>query len=66
MTFLFETVRANGHRNPCARLTLDEVDDDSPRPAIDPMLNPPPGWELRPGWISGLRERAYEGSRAGR
>ncbi|RSN13626.1 hypothetical protein DMC63_27030 [Streptomyces sp. WAC 05977] len=66
VTFLFETVRANGHRNPCARLTLDEVDDDSPRPAIDPMLNPPPGWEPRPGWISGLRERAYEGSRAGR
>ncbi|MFE6612477.1 hypothetical protein [Amycolatopsis sp. NPDC057786] len=66
VTYLVETVRANGHRKPCATLTLREVDDDSPRPAFDPMLNPPPGWELRPGWLSGLRERAYEGSREGR
>ncbi|WP_410646621.1 hypothetical protein [Amycolatopsis sp. cmx-4-54] len=66
VTFLVETVRANGHRTPCARLTLHEVDDDSPRPAFDPMLNPPPGWELRPGWLTELRERAYEGSREGR
>lgn len=66
VTYLVETVRANGRRNPCAKLTLHEVDEDSPRPAIDPMLNPPPGWELRPGWLTGLRERAYEGSREGR
>ncbi|QXV62855.1 hypothetical protein [Amycolatopsis sp. TNS106] len=66
VTYLVETVRANGHRKPCATLTLHEVDDDSPQPAFDPMLNLPPGWELRPRWLTGLRERAYEGSRKGR
>ncbi|MGW5704532.1 hypothetical protein [Amycolatopsis japonica] len=66
VTYLVETVRANGHRKPCATLTLHEVDEDAPRPAFDPMLNAPPGWELRPRWLTGLRERAYEGSREGR
>ncbi|MFD5244289.1 hypothetical protein ACFWIW_07085 [Amycolatopsis sp. NPDC058340] len=66
VTFLVESVRANGHRKPCATLTLYEVDEDAPRPAFDPMLNAPPGWEPRPRWLTGLRERAYEGSREGR
>ncbi|OKK01020.1 hypothetical protein [Amycolatopsis sp. CB00013] len=66
VTYLVETVRANGHRKPCATLTLHEVDQDASRPAFDPMLNAPPGWELRPRWLTGLRERAYEGSREGR
>lgn len=66
VTYLVETVRANGHRKPCATLTLHEVDQDASRPAFDPMLNTPPGWELRPRWLTGLRERAYEGSREGR
>ncbi|EME62671.1 hypothetical protein [Amycolatopsis decaplanina] len=66
VTYLFETVRANGHRKPCATLTLHEVDEDASRPAFDPMLHPPRGWEPRPGWLAGLRERAYEGSREGR
>jgi len=66
VTYLFETVRANGRRKPCATLTLHEVDEDSARPAFDPMLHRPRGWEPRPGWLAGLRERAYEGSREGR
>ncbi len=66
VTYLVETVRANGHRKPCATLTLREVAEDSSRPAFDPMLHPPRGWEPRPGWLAGLRERAYEGSREGR
>ncbi|UMP04666.1 hypothetical protein [Amycolatopsis sp. EV170708-02-1] len=66
VTYLVETVRANGHRKPCATLTLREVDEDAPRPAFDPMLNAPPGWEPRPRWLTALRERAYEGSREGR
>jgi hypothetical protein len=33
---------------------------------FDPVLNCPPGWELRPGWLHTIRELAYEGSRRGR
>ncbi|GAA5117479.1 hypothetical protein GCM10023339_28390 [Alloalcanivorax gelatiniphagus] len=35
------------------------------RPAFDPVLHPPVGWELGPAWLASLRERAYIGSRAG-
>ncbi len=66
VSFLLETVRANGHRKPCGTLVLHSVDEDAEGPAFDPMLNHPRDCELRPGWLNVLRERAYEGSRAGR
>lgn len=34
--------------------------------SFDPVLNTAPGVELRPGWLAGLRVRAYRGSRSGR
>lgn len=45
---------------------VQEFAGDASRPAFDPMVNHPVGWELRPRWLTGLRERAHTGSRAGR
>lgn len=66
LRFTLEAVSADGIRRPCAALTLQEVADDAARPAFDPMVNHPAGCELRPGWLTRLRESAYQGSRAGR
>jgi hypothetical protein len=66
MRFTLEAVSTDGIRRPCATLTLQEVAEDAARPAFDPMVNHPVGCELRPGWLTRLRESAYRGSRAGR
>ena len=39
---------------------------DQQRPAFDPMLHRPEAWRLVPSGLARLRERAYDGSRAGR
>jgi hypothetical protein len=35
------------------------------RPAFDPVLHPPAGWRLVPGFVARLRARSYAGSREG-
>lgn len=34
--------------------------------SFDPIRNHPVGWRLGPGWLAGIRESAYVGSRRGR
>ncbi|MGW1346718.1 hypothetical protein ACWCOV_37090 [Kribbella sp. NPDC002412] len=46
------------------RLSLRERVDDGGL-VFDPVLNHPPGALPAPGWLRGLRERAYSGSRQG-
>ena len=59
-------VRVTGRRGDAQTgrlvLTGPVVDDVS----FDPVLNPPAGWRLVPGWISSVRATAYVRSRAGR
>jgi hypothetical protein len=66
LRFVLRTGREDGRWCDSAVLTVREVADDAPRPSFDPMVNHPVGWELHPRWLTGLRERAYTGSRAGR
>jgi hypothetical protein len=51
-----------------ATLTLHTVlpDAEADRLAFDPMRNCPPTLRMSPRWFSRMRERAYQGSRAGR
>ncbi len=59
---------ARGGWLPAARLTLHAVlsAGEAGRTSFDPVLNRPAGWEPVPGWLAGLRESAYRGSRSGR
>jgi hypothetical protein len=51
-----------------ARLMLHTVlaSAEADRVAFDPMTNQPPELRMSPRWLSRMRERAYQGSRAGR
>jgi hypothetical protein len=53
---------------PLARLTLSNVIDagQADDVSFDPVMNTAPGLALYPGWLAGLRARAYHRSRAGR
>jgi hypothetical protein len=64
LRFALRTGREDGRWCDSAELTLTEIGGDAP--SFDPMLNHPDGLEFAPGWLAGLRERAYAGSRSGR
>jgi hypothetical protein len=64
LRFVLRTGRQDGRWCDSAELTLGEAGGDAP--AFDPMLNRPDCLEPAPEWLARLRERAYEGSRAGR
>jgi hypothetical protein len=66
LRFVLRTGREDGRWCDSAVLAVRQVVGEAPRPAFDPVLNHPAGWEPYPAWLTGLRERAYAGSRAGR
>ncbi|PSL52829.1 hypothetical protein B0I31_111116 [Saccharothrix carnea] len=51
---------------PIGRLVARPLDVDRDLPALDPVLNRPPGLDLAPDFLARARERAYRGSRRGR
>jgi hypothetical protein len=62
----FELDQAHGTAGfrPLAHLVLTGLDHGLDV-AFDPVVNTPPGVQLRPRWLAGLRARAYRGSRDG-
>lgn len=64
----FGTLLSGDGWREAARLTLHTVlpGTEANRVAFDPMTNHPPGLRMSPRWLSRMRERAYQGSRAGR
>ncbi|MFZ0833561.1 MAG: phosphodiesterase [Mycobacterium sp.] len=66
----FELDQAAGTEDfrPLARVRFDEVVPAGPsnEVAFDPTLHTAPGVKLAPEWLTDIRQRAYERSRAGR
>lgn len=68
LRFIIHTGLSGDSWREAARLTLHTVlpGTEANRVAFDPMTNHPPGLRMSPRWLSRMRERAYQGSRAGR
>ena len=68
LRFTLHTGLSAGGWREAARLTLHTVlpGTEADRVAFDPMTNRPPELRMSPRWLSRMRERAYQGSRAGR
>ncbi|SFW85966.1 hypothetical protein [Amycolatopsis australiensis] len=64
LRFVLRTGREDGRWCDTAVLMLEEA--GGPAPAFDPMVHLPEGLTMAPEWLAAVRERAYEGSRAGR
>jgi hypothetical protein len=65
---VIDQARGTSHFDELARLTLHGL-LDAPHGgdvAFDPVLHTAPGVQLYPGWLAGLRARAYDRSRDGR
>jgi hypothetical protein len=68
LRFIVHTGLSGDGWREAARLTLHTVlpGTEANRVAFDPMTNHPPELRMSPRWLSRMRERAYQGRRAGR
>jgi hypothetical protein len=66
--FNIEQACGTGRFEPLAVLALSLLlpDDESSDVVFDPTIHAPPDVTLAPGWLTGVRRRAYDRSREGR
>jgi hypothetical protein len=64
-SFTLSTAGETGGWLTAGKLTLVAPGGDTGE-RFDPVLNRPPGWSLKPDWLTTVREFAYDGSRRGR
>ena len=60
------SVRAVGRRGDVQTGDLVVTGPATADVSFDPVLHPPPGWRLVPGWLSAVRAASYDASRDGR
>jgi hypothetical protein len=66
LRFTVSSATVAGQWEAAADVRLHSIAPDCEHPNFDPMTHHPPSMSLYPRWLSGLRERAYRGSRHGR